>query len=110
MTKHTAGKWKRTPTNSHIYCDEEEKGGVIAVMARKDDVLQWVCEPASLENKANAALIAASPAMYEALKELAAIGAGGVIARSETGKPTWNAFDAIRDIARAALAQAEGKE
>jgi hypothetical protein len=48
----------------------------------------------------------AVPAMVEALRELAAIGGGGVIERRETGKPTWSALDAVQSIARAALAKA----
>jgi len=59
------------------------------------------------EVKANAALIAAAPELLSALKELAAIGEGGVVLRSETGKPRWSALDAVKTIARAAIAKAE---
>lgn len=42
------------------------------------------------------------------LRELAAIGEAGVIERRETGKPTWSALTAVKDIARAAIAKANG--
>jgi len=58
-------------------------------------------------NPANALLIAAAPELLEALRELAEIGEGGVIERRETGQPTWHALDAVRTIARAAIAKAE---
>ena len=48
--------------------------------------------------------------LIDALRELAAIGEGGIIERRETGKPTWHALDAVRDIARAAIAKAEGTQ
>ena len=40
------------------------------------------------------------------LQSLAAIGEGGVIERRETGKPTWHALDAVKNIARAAISTA----
>ena len=60
------------------------------------------------EVRANAHLIASAPALLEALRELAEIGEGGVIERRETGKPIWSALDAIKTIARAAIAKAQG--
>ena len=44
--------------------------------------------------------------LVAALAELAEIGAAGIISRQGTGIPAWNAFDAVKDIARAALARA----
>jgi len=60
------------------------------------------------ERAANARIIASAPALLEALRELAEIGEGGVIERRETGKPIWSALDAIKTIARAAIAKAQG--
>ncbi len=50
--------------------------------------------------------IVALPDMEEALRRLAEIGEAGIIEKRETGKQTWNALDAVADIARAALAKA----
>ena len=61
-------------------------------------------------SRANAALIASAPAMLAALHELLAIGEGGVIEFRKTGKRIWCILDAVKEIARAAIAQAEGKE
>lgn len=57
---------------------------------------------------ADARLIAAAPTMLKALEELAAIGEGGAVMRHETGKTTWSALDAVKEIARAAIAKARG--
>lgn len=46
--------------------------------------------------------------LLEALEKLAAIGESGVIERRETGKPTWNALDEIKTIARDAITKVKG--
>ena len=43
--------------------------------------------------------------LRSALQEVLAICEAGVIRRSETGKPMWSAFDTMKGIARAALAE-----
>lgn len=42
--------------------------------------------------------------LRDALCEIAAIGDAGIIERRETGQPTWSITDAVKTIARAALA------
>ena len=65
-------------------------------------------------SKANATLIAAAPAMYEALQqslvlvELAALEEWGRAVRGEQQPPTTEAKDRLEKV-KAALAQAEGK-
>jgi len=43
--------------------------------------------------------------LLSALEAIAKIGEDGVIERRETGKPTWSALDAIKNIAREAIAK-----
>jgi hypothetical protein len=71
-TQFTPGPWKATKTSSHVYHDAgNEHDGVICKMAHAGS-LQWACkDPSSLENTANARLIAASPSMYDALAAIA---------------------------------------
>lgn len=69
-----------------------------------------VKEIATAHTLEDAQLIAAAPVMLAALKELAAIGAAGVIERRETDKPTWHIISAIKAIAGEAIAKAEGRE
>ena len=67
------------------------------------------------EDRANAALIAAAPAMYEALQqslvlvELAALEEWGRAVRGEQQPPTTEAKDRLEKV-KAALAQAEGRQ
>jgi hypothetical protein len=44
--------------------------------------------------------------LLAALQAIIAILDGGVLHRHETGKPTWDAFDAMEAIASAAIAKA----
>jgi len=53
-------------------------------------------------------LLKAAPDMLKALHEVLAIGEGGVIETRETGKPTWNALDAVKTIASKAIDKAKG--
>jgi hypothetical protein len=46
----------------------------------------------------------------EALKAIVQTCQAGVIQRNETGKPTWSALPHMEAIARAAIAQVEGRE
>ena len=48
--------------------------------------------------------------LLAALQELAKIGEEGVIERRETGKPTWYALDAVKNIASNAIAEATAIE
>lgn len=65
----------------------------------------------TLQEQANALLASHCrnnfPKVLEALKQLKAIGEGGVIERRATGKPTWHALDEIKRIATEALVELE---
>lgn len=93
---HTQGPWKlydrgdgQTYSRFRVDYSDGESRSVLANDARKIESV-------------NADLLAA-------LEELRAIGEAGVIERRETGKPTWSALDAVKEIARAAIAKARGE-
>lgn len=98
-TKHTPGPWKAVPDRSrNLYTWYVEGAkGVVPAIARLS--LIDACE----EIEGNAYLIAAAPAMYEALKaildsENSTLGDGGSILGSD-----------YRSLLQTALAQAEGR-
>ena len=94
MSKHTPGPWK--------IAGHGNSAGVLEISAPDLPALCGVIRG----SLADARLIAAAPDLLEALRMLRAIGAGGVIERIETGKPTWNALDEVEKIARTALDKA----
>ena len=104
--RHTEGPWEIEFTSGNCPgCFVVAKGippkkGICYVHGQK--------EAYNNERNANAMLIASAPELLDALRELLAIGEGGVIQRNETGKPTWSAMDEIKRIAGAAIAKAEG--
>ena len=105
--KHSPGPWtikQATGATHKIFggpCIADENGNEIAWPVFR------VVETNGADN-ANARLIAASPAMLAALRELLAIGEDGIIERRESGKPIWSVLDEVKKITRAAIAQAEG--
>ena len=113
-TKHTPGKWQYVQEGIDAYGIIELDGTSIMHIQALRNSTGASCL------KANAALIAQAPdllaerdrlkainaELVAALAELAEIGAAGIISRQGTGIPAWNAFDAVKDIARAALARA----
>ena len=110
-TKHTPGPWKAVPDksrNMYTWYVEGAKG-VVPTIARLS--LIDACE----EIESNAHLIAAAPAMYEALQqslvlvELAALEEWGRAVRGEQQPPTTEAKDRLEKV-KAALAQAEGRQ
>lgn len=96
---HSMGPWKRVSDEVRSF-----DGAVICQVYAVDADATKRGRPVA---DANSRLLAAAPEMLDALRELANIGEAGVIERRETGKPTWSALDAIKSIARAALAKAE---
>lgn len=92
MPKHSRGPWKRHDDETYTEILDKE-GWLVA-----DVFLEPICK----EGNANANLIAAAPDMYEALKELFKLLEGDKA-------PKWRAI-AFYDIAKKALAKAEGKE
>ena len=101
--RHTPGPWIISETGIKII------GSGSTHIADCSYPYQYPRAPKSFtESYANSALIASAPDMLLALRELLAIGEGGVIQRNETGKPTWSAMDEIKRIAGAAIAKAEG--
>ena len=71
MRAYTPLPWRATPDSSYVYHNEGDgHDGVICKMASTNLPLQWACDPASLENSANARLIVASPRLLEACKAL----------------------------------------
>ncbi len=109
-SKHTPGPWITTPTFSHVFRNEGEHDGVICAMPRNDSPIQWVCDPASLENSANARLIAAAPDLLEALKEVIQSVENWACACEINGEGKNNAAAVYVRNARQAIAKAEGKE
>lgn len=63
MSQHTPGPW--VATGNYVKTDD----GVICTMARIG-AIQFAAEIGSLEDSANARLIAASPGLYAAAKRL----------------------------------------
>ena len=105
--RHTEGPWRKI---GRAIVDQHGRVE-IAVASTGDTGDTHVNENHRVEKGeafANATLIASAPDMLLALRELLAIGEGGVIQRNETGKPTWSALDEIKRIAGAAIAKAEG--
>lgn len=102
--KHTAGPWELSPSGAVVVHRHDNGDTHVALV-----IDSWICSPDPCEAEANARLIASAPAMLEALRAMEAIGSAGVIERRETGKPTWNALDAIRDLARQAIHAATGE-
>ena len=94
---HTPGPWQMTSTVSHIFVNEGAgHDGVIIKLPCDDSPLQWACKPASLENTANARLIAAAPVMLDTLQVIADLAGGH-----------GDVCELIARRARAAIAKAE---
>ena len=100
MTAHTPGPWELDTNNYHA-------GHIATVYGTGDGEYtevwsrRWMDRPNSDANeyetrKADAALIAAAPEMYEALRDLLAV-------KPNSDAPEWVA-------ARAAIAKAEGQQ
>ena len=109
MSKHTPGPW--VVRHDDMVCSKE--GRIIADCESTSYNMRPA--PPIAEDKANAALIAAAPAMYEALQqslvlvELAALEEWGRAVRGEQQPPTTEARDRLEKV-KAALAQAEGSK
>ena len=103
--KHTPGPWTAEATTSSEFVTRAIRGACDELVAHVG-VQGYKNVPTVFQDVANARLIAAAPELLDALRELAAIGEGGIIERRETGKPTWHALNAVRDIARAAITKA----
>jgi hypothetical protein len=116
MSKHTPGPWNYDRMLLSPNTKDRRCGFVInGPDVQEDDLPTRICDlrvPRGVsgfaEGEANARLIAAAPELLSALEALAKIGEGGTIQINETGKPTWNALDAVKEIARAAIAKAAG--
>lgn len=98
MPKHSRGPWKRH--DDETYTEILDKEGWLVADVFLEPKLPY--DPFCKEGNANADLIAAAPDMYEALKELFKLLEGDKA-------PKWRAI-AFYDIAKKALAKAEGKE
>ena len=104
--RHTQGDWLL----SGSFITNDSGTAVIAKVANTADThLVWQCSTASLENSANARLIAAAPELLEACKALA-ITLEEMWAEKELTAPKFRQCqlgEAVKD-ARAAIARAEG--
>jgi hypothetical protein len=100
-SEHTPGPWRKQIT---------DEGFNIADSTGNWDICTITAQyaPTTEQAEANARLLASAPDLLAALRELLAIGEGGVVLRNETGKPTWSALDAVKSIASEAIAKAEG--
>lgn len=63
-TKHTPGPWKHS---GHLIATDHQ---TVIATTQGANCWKWQCSPASLENAANARLIAAAPEMLETLQVL----------------------------------------
>ena len=71
MSTHTPGPWETTPRYEFVFHNAGNgRDGVVCKMACPNTPLQWAADPASLENSANARLIAAAPDLLEFVKNL----------------------------------------
>ena len=101
--KHTPGPWKKEINDYDRSLEiTDRKGKPIANIYSGFLCCEWDFIMTQEEEKANANLIAAAPDMYEALKELFKLLEGDKA-------PKWRAI-AFYDIAKKALAKAEGVE
>ncbi len=97
-TKHTPGPWKVEPGINHIKVwGERPKTGpsLIAEVRNEGTAHSTSCA----REQANAVLIAAAPAMYAALTAIT----------DKLGETDVVIVSVMREIAKAALAQAEGR-
>ena len=107
ITKHTPGPWS-------VERDRAKSLSLYAGTTFIGEVYHDKDEP-STEEQGNVNLIAAAPAMYEALQqslvlvELAALEEWGRAVRGEQQPPTTEAKDRLEKV-KAALAQAEGRQ
>lgn len=102
--KHTPAPWKVMPHNT-----KQLKNRFWVTGVHQENNIQFVtvCEISKEKTEATARLIAAAPELLEALEAVLKLAEGGVIQRSETGKPQWNLTDELKSIARAAIAKAK---
>lgn len=99
----------RSPVAYSRCCDD--RGGFVVVGNGDDGLLRnfaHVNYEATARDIVHA--VNSHAAMVAALREVAKIGASGVVLRHETGKPVWDALADVRKIAEAAIAKAEGGE
>lgn len=66
-SKHTPGPWRTSNSYGHVFTGDYK---VICKMADNNPLLNWAVEGSSIENSANARLIAAAPELLSALKAL----------------------------------------
>ena len=91
--EYTKGDWEVTGSGKRIWVKDGDGVGVTPIVEICGD---------NEESEANAHLVASSPALYEALKEIA----GYIGNMDDIGKPH---LTALKRTADKALAQADGK-
>lgn len=96
MMKHTAGPWNAHYAPAESMSDGRE--GYVITREGYGGCFAVVRGALGRSDEANARLIAAAPDMYEALERIV-----------EVGRFTHNTRNYAADIARAALAKAEGR-
>jgi len=103
--KHTPGPWKVEPGINHIkvWGERPKTGPSLIAEVRNEGTAH---STSGAREQANAVLIAAAPAMYDALRELT-----NAFALVVKMTPYGVSMDVskVHDNARAALAQAEGR-
>jgi hypothetical protein len=95
--KHTPGHWYAT--SGYVAVKTQNGHRVICGMSRTDSCMNYAAGVGSTEDASNARLIAAAPDMLAALKNI-------VVLQADHGRLNLPECAAI---ARAAIAQAEGK-
>jgi hypothetical protein len=103
MAKHTPGPWKLIWHGTEKY--------PFPLSVHTEDDASWVARDGTVSSAANAALISAAPALYEALESIVALNAGGPHISAKDGMAAaLTRLDEARNIAMDALATARQQE
>ena len=98
MSKHTPGPWVLENRGYKFIVSKPGDGYITRDVCRMD-----ASTMSAFAQEANARLIAAAPDLLEALKKIAAI-------ENRMFGSDWEEIDEAREIARAAIAAAEGEK
>lgn len=101
-TKHTPGPWSVVYEHPYTYVQERAHGNYLAQISHINDTYEFDSPLSSLEEQANARLIAASPDLLKALENIE-------IWMSQDGPIDRMGYDCELASIRAAVAKAKGE-